>query len=290
MFRLRRAAGAVSLKQVFLALRIGSLLALGPIALTGSLWTGFRGGLLFCPFPLPFLACGFCPIFCTFGSIRTGLFFGILGLSVLSGRTFCGLFCPGGAAQDVLFKLPVRKLALSPRVDQWLRVLKYLAALFVVLLILEAAQVWPGIPLLGDGWFWLLGHPSLVSYVLIALFGGLLLLSIFLSRAWCRYLCPLGAWLSPFNHYSLIELTHDEERCQECGRCSKECSAGLRPAQEGGRSAECLRCLTCYAECDDRAFAFKVGFEKFRRMKLQHLLGLVALASFVLIGLLTVWR
>lgn len=288
MFRLRRAAGAVSLKQVFLALRIGSLLILGPIALTGSLWVGFRGGLLFCPFPLPFLACEFCPVFCTFGSIRTGLFFGILGLGVLSGRTFCGLFCPGGAVQDVLFELPVRKLALSPRADQWLRALKYLATLFVVLLILEAARVWPGIPLVGEGWFWLLGCPSLVSYVLIALFGGLCLLSIFLSRAWCRYLCPLGAWLSPFNHYSLIGLTYDEERCQECGRCSKECSAALRPAPGGGRSAECLRCLTCYTECDGRAFAFKVEFEKFRRMKLQHLLGLVTLTSFVLIGLLTV--
>lgn len=247
------------MKHLFLAIRIASLLTLGSIVVTGSLWSGLTGGIVKCPFPLPFIMCNMCPVHCTVGSIRTGLFYSILGMSILFGKAWCGFICPGGAAQDMLFKLPVRKLYRASGPYKWLEWLKYFLAVLVILLILEATQLWQGIPVISGMWFWMLKYSPQIGNVLIALVAVSLVLSIFLARAWCRYLCPLGAWLFPFNRYSLIELDYDADKCVQCGECSRRCPTGIRQQDSGAwDSAECLRCLECYIGCKNKALKFKI--------------------------------
>ena len=252
------------MNRSLLIVRIISLLSLGPIVVIGSLGLELKGAIWGCPFPLPFIMCNSCPVFCTFGVIRTGLFYGILGGNLIMGRAFCGFFCPGGAAQDFLFKIPVKKLSLPQIVNRGLRYLRYLLAFIIVLIILEATGVWQGIPLVSDLWSWLLHHESPVSIALIALLALALLFAILISRPFCRYLCPLGTWISPFNKYSLVELKYDDDKCQQCHQCSESCSVGIEPTSVGWNSAECNRCLNCYTECNNGAFSFRI---KLRRRK-----------------------
>ncbi|HIE17124.1 MAG TPA: 4Fe-4S binding protein [Dehalococcoidia bacterium] len=247
------------MRHVLLALKVISLLTLGPIIVLGSLRLEITGGILGCPFPLPFIMCNSCPVFCTFGIIRTGLFYGILGGSILAGRVFCGSFCPGGAIQDLLFKLPVKKLSLPLSLDRASRYLKYFLAVVVVLLVLQATGLWQSIPLIGSLWLWLIGYAAQINSALIALIITSLALSIFLSRAFCRYLCPLGAWISPFNRNCLLMLQHNTGNCIQCQECSRKCPVGALIAPVGWDSTECLRCLECYAACKTGGYSLKLN-------------------------------
>lgn len=234
------------------------LLSLGPIVAIGSLKGELKGAIWGCPYPLPFIMCNSCPVFCTFGAIRFGLFYGLLGGNLIMGRAFCGFICPGGAAQDLLLKIPTKKLSVNRILDKGLRYLKYFLALVIVLIILEASGIWRGIPVVSDFWAWLVQHESSVSIMLIALIAAALVLAITVSRPFCRYLCPLGTWISPFNRYSLIELKYDDSKCIQCHQCSESCSAGIAPTNVGWDSAECNRCLNCYTGCETNAFSLRL--------------------------------
>jgi polyferredoxin len=247
------------LKNLLLALKIASLLTLGPVTFIGSLGFELKGAIWNCPFPLPFIMCNYCPIFCTFGSFRTGLFYGILGGNLFMGRMFCGLWCPGGAAQDLLFKLPVKKFTPFSSIDSKLKWLKYGIAFIVILLVLETNNLWRGLPLAEEIWLFLTQYNAEVRIGLISTIALSLLLSPFISRTWCRYICPLGGWIAPFNKYSLVGIKYTPEKCTACHSCSRRCSGGAYPLKEGWKSAECLRCLECYMGCHNHAFKFKLG-------------------------------
>jgi len=96
--------------------KIISVPILGPMLAWGSWGFDLRGGPWRCPFTLPFVLCHMCPVPCTVGYWRGRLFAGVIGGNLLMGRLFCGLWCPLGAAHDLLFKLPVKKLRLHEEV------------------------------------------------------------------------------------------------------------------------------------------------------------------------------
>ena len=214
------------------------------------------GGLWNCLFPLPFIMCNFCPLYCAFGQIRSWLFLGILGSNFLIGRAFCGFFCPGGVIQDLLFKIPLKKITIPQRLDLQLRYLKYGFGILMIALIIEATKLWRGLPLMEQFWSFLIRY---IDEVRILLIGGIiffLILAIFIGRSWCRYFCPLGAWLSVFNKYSLFVRRGNPERCTGCSLCNRRCSALQNPlgSQSVWSSLECVRCLQCYSGCKEKVF------------------------------------
>jgi len=234
-----------------------SLLVLGPVLAWGSWGFDLKGGLWNCLFPLPFVLCNVCPVPCAFRGWRGWIFSGVVGGNLLLGRLFCGLWCPLGAAHDLLFKLPLRKLRLPQEVEPSLKSLKYVIAFFAGLLIIEVT-LWQGIPIIEGLWLFLSIYLSSFHLLLISLIGLSLFLSPFLPRVWCRYLCPVGVWTSPFNRYSLAELKLESGRCNACLDCAEKCPAGLSfPAKEW-ESWECFRCLECYAACKRKAIGFKL--------------------------------
>jgi len=248
-----RVKKALLVSKIVLLVVLGLVMGIGVFRLraTGALWA--------CPFPIPFIMCNTCPVRCTFGQIRVWLFYGLLASGFVMGRVFCGVSCPVGVAQELLSKIPVPKLTVPQSAGRALRYLKYVLAIMAVGLVVEATGVWSGLPLMGKVWSFLSTHADgmrIARLVSILIF---LIIGLFAVRAWCRYLCPFGTWLSPFNRFSLVGLRRDPEKCTACGVCEQKCS---RPSidddnEDVWRSPECVRCLQCYTECPGKAFEFK---------------------------------
>ena len=238
---------------------------------------------------VPVLNCYSCPGAlgaCPIGSLQAVLGgssrrfpFYVLGLLMLFGvalgRLICGLLCPFGLVQDLLFKIPSPKLRVPKKIDKPLRWLKY-AVLLVLVVLLPAFAVTDtgvappyfckylcpagtqegGVPLL-------LANPSLRS-LMGALFSWKVLVlvvilaaCVFIPRAFCRYLCPLGAFYSLFNRFSFYQMKLDKSKCTGCKKCEHACPMAVE-VTKGCGGPECIRCGKCRDACP--AGAITSGF------------------------------
>ena len=195
---------------------------------------------------------------------------------VLLGRLVCGFLCPFGWIQELLNKIPGRKLHVPQKVDRPLRLFKYgVLLIFVLALPMFAVDAFG----LGAPWFckWICPAGTLEGGIPLALTNeslraglgftfwwklSLLLLTIVFSmlvyRPFCRYVCPLGAFYALFNRFSLSQLQCDEDRCTSCGRCARSCPMEVTLPQKVN-STECIRCGKCMSACPEGAISFRFG-------------------------------
>jgi polyferredoxin len=236
-----------------------------------------RGGSFdsFCPFGavetfLPYIFTGH--TLKTTNLLNFSIMLGVLGVALVAGRAFCGWMCPLGTLQDFLAAwgrrltgerkhirgkaskalLPLR---LPAAADKYLRYAKYL--ILALILVASLYAVYPPLhefcPVRAVFSFKM--TPLLWS-VLIAF----LITSVFVERAWCKYLCPLGATLAVFNRISPVRLVSDQNHCNACGRCDIECSMGIQDVPDNLTNTECIRCLECLDTCTKpEAMELKVG-------------------------------
>jgi len=79
-----------------------------------------------------------------------------------------------------------------------------------------------------------------------------IILIVNVKRGWCRYLCPVGAMLAPFNKISALQLTFNEEKCLKCMNCARVCPMKINLPYDI-KSMECIRCGMCVDECPTKA-------------------------------------
>ena len=254
-------------------------------------FSGFASGTIYKGDPkgvcVPGLNCYSCPgavAACPLGALQNALsampgklplyIFGILVLFGLAlGRLICGFLCPFGLIQELLHKLPGKKI----RKSVWTRRLSWLKyavlAVFVIAIplwyaytagyplpgfckyICPAGTLEGGIPLVAlqetlrpmAGWLftWKTG-----------LCAAILLLCVFCYRAFCRFLCPLGAIYSLFSRVALLAFRVDEGKCDGCGLCTRKCLMDVK--RVGDR--ECIQCGQCRSVCPRGAIYF--GWER----------------------------
>lgn len=188
---------------------------------------------------------------------------GVIGVSLLAGRAFCGWMCPIGTLQDMLAvwarrlssgskqkKRGMRSKAkfpmeLPPKIDKWARYLKYQVLLIV--LIASVKSVYPPLRDICPAralFSFELGEPLLVSVLII-----FIVTSLFIKRFWCKYLCPLGAFLTFTNKFAPLRVTIDKNKCTGCSRCEAECPVDIPAIPENMRNLECVQCLECVETC-----------------------------------------
>ena len=185
---------------------------------------------------------------------------------------FCGWMCPFGSLSELLYKiggaigLKRFQFKLSKPWHHRLKWVKY-----VVFFVLLAVSMFS------------MGLAEILSEVepfkttfLVGLFSrtwpytlfaaGLLALSIFIERPFCKYLCPLGAALavpSTFRWYGLKR----KQECDSCKACAVGC--GSLAIDKDGRidQRECLLCLDCMVFYTDVHACPPLAKERKRRLK-----------------------
>ena len=81
------------------------------------------------------------------------------------------------------------------------------------------------------------------------------------GRVFCRYLCPLGAFLGLFHRISFIRVLHIGEDCKECGKCERDCPMGIDLADESFLvQSQCVRCSRCVKYCPSGARQWHIGW------------------------------
>lgn len=222
-------------------------------------------------------ALGACPIGAmqaVEGSTKYGISMYVLGfivfVGVVLGRFVCGWLCPFGLIQELLHKIPVKKIKVPHFINSCLKWVKYAVLLLTVIVlpialtdqfglstpffckyICPAGTLEGGIPLLlrneplrsaiGFLFLWKMG---ILALVIVA--------SLLIFRPFCRYLCPLGAFYSFFNPISFYGYKVDGDQCTRCGKCAKVCKMDINPCEKPN-SPECIRCGDCKKACPTKA-------------------------------------
>ena len=196
-------------------------------------------------------------------------------LGVLLGRFICGFLCPFGWFQELVHKLPTKKL--STRRLRPLTYLKYAVLLVMVVLLPALAVNEVG---MGDPFFCKYLCPqgvlegaiplSLTNAGIRAALGTLFtrklsillavaVLSVVFYRPFCKWLCPLGAFYALLNKVSLFQMQVDPNKCISCGKCAKACQMDVDLTKTPNHT-ECIRCGMCVRACPTHAVAFRYGF------------------------------
>ncbi len=247
----------------------------------GEIYTG--GTKFLC---VPGLNCYSCPGAigaCPLGSLQNALAsarsrapFYVLGVlmlfGLLLGRVVCGFLCPFGLIQELLDKLPLPKLR-KGRVTRALSYVKYvlLAGLVVIVPLVYAFQRFP-LPAFCkyicpagtlEGAVALLAHPDNADLFAMlgelftskfALLAAILAACAFIYRAFCRFLCPLGAIYGFFCRVALLGVKVDPELCTNCGLCVRQCRMDVRHVGDH----ECIHCGACAAACPTQAIRWRL--------------------------------
>lgn len=82
---------------------------------------------------------------------------------------------------------------------------------------------------------------------ILALTLGICLASLFISRIWCRMLCPLGATYALAAKAAL--LSRANRGCSACGLCKSSCRMGAIKDDMSYVKSECILCMDCVYEC-----------------------------------------
>ncbi len=105
--------------------------------------------------------------------------------------SYCHMHCPMGSAQELMHKIPVKRLKINPKANKILNKLRYYILMVLLLL------MWCGVG------FNLMDYELFSAFIIqaastgiLVLAGIFLILSIFIPRPYCRFVCPTGALLT----------------------------------------------------------------------------------------------
>ncbi|MDD3269284.1 MAG: 4Fe-4S binding protein [Syntrophomonadaceae bacterium] len=271
MFKIRRRAiqfiTAIGINSYFIGFIQGNIYKgnLKNICLPGLNCSSCPGALVSCPLAL--LQTGIAGIP---SSPYTYLALGFLVLTgVALGRFACGWFCPFGLIQELIFKIPATKVNGLEKFQR-IEYLKYVI-LIIFVISLPALGFFGSstafcrylcpVEVLEANFPLMMAKPSLLSTVgflfkwKLFLLAAVLLISVFICKPFCRYICPLGAIYSLFNRISLYRFQVDLEKCTGCSHCQTKCPMDI-PVYEEPNHRECMRCNECL-QCSAGALGLK---------------------------------
>lgn len=161
-----------------------------------------------------------------------GLWFPLVFASVLfTGRSWCGLFCPMGAASEW-----ITKIGLQRKIPRWLK--------------------WEGTPILSFLLITILGQTVDVrdqAFAIAEVFGGTLILALLVGfiygknkkRAWCRHVCPIGLLLGVFSRLGIVQFAPKHKRLGDDQYTEKGVCPTMIAVSRKQESRHCIQCFRC---------------------------------------------
>jgi len=181
----------------------------------------------------------------------------VLVLGVVLSRFFCGWICAFGALQGVFGwlgkKIFKRRFVVPPKADRVLRWIKY--PLLVVIIYFTwttgTLVIRPYDPVAAYGHL-SAGLPAVwaefaVGFVLLIL---TLVLSMLYERAFCKYVCPMGAINAILGRIPLFRIKRESKTCISCSKCDRVCPMNVEVSTaDTVSSPECIGCMECVTSC-----------------------------------------
>lgn len=151
------------------------------------------------------------------------------------GRTFCAAVCPLGAIQDFFLLRPVN-------MKSWLQsVLGMIPYIYLGLSVLYAATSTDFIICRYDPFIGIFRFNA--TFMMFALGGAFLLISVFIGRPYCRFFCPYGVLLNLTSRLSKRHLTITPAACIQCRLCEDSCPFGAIDKPEEAKTVESRRTI-----------------------------------------------
>ena len=179
----------------------------------------------------------------------------VLIVALIFRRSFCGHICPLGTLQELASRLGRaiigKRLTVPAAADRPLRLLKYaVLVVFVTLsVVLGRLAIRPYDP--WAAWNHLIGadlfREFLVGFIVLAVS---LAGSLLFDRVFCKYLCPMGAFLAAIRRIGWFRVRRSDATCTHCYACDKACPVNIKvEAASEVRSLECIDCNLCVNAC-----------------------------------------
>jgi len=188
---------------------------------------------------------------------------GLIITTVFLGRIICGFACPLGTLQELISQINFKSNVKAQKQNRFhietSSVKAGLIRRFFLLILILLAGIWSiqilqfFNPILGF-WYFI----NLFTFTFIFPLVGLVvvsIISVFIYRPFCRFLCPAGALTSLCGRVTRRKYRRTKD-CNECGLCEKIC-----PTQEAfadSKKNECYYCNRCIEVCPKDAIEFSM--------------------------------
>jgi len=173
----------------------------------------------------------------------------LISMPIWGRALFCGWLCPFGALQELLNKLAlffgIKQKRLSEKNDIFVKKIKYGVFLILGILFiysfdlgLSASSIEPFKTAITFRF-----NAPLLALIWVSI---LLFIGLFVERAYCRILCPLGAAVAIFGKIRMFNFLHRRRECgNPCKACNVECPTQAIKLDGKIDMNECFQCLDC---------------------------------------------
>lgn len=205
-------------------------------------------GIFRCPFAVPYIGCGNCPVVqCPGRSLWMWSWIFIGALALVFGRAFCGWICPGGLVQDLLASMAIFRHRIARTLETWAGAMKYLTLAASLWVFFAMANPRWAVPIRTGEFFASVGltfeHANILWLTRTIAVCVMMGCGILIPHFWCRFFCPTGGALEIFRRFSFFRFEM-KENCVDCDRCRKVCDLETRPNE-----INCSNCGACKPHC-----------------------------------------
>ena len=188
---------------------------------------------------------------CSLGVSNFYILGGLIVMTLLLRRAFCGYMCPIGAISEWLHAVATRLGMKSPPVprpvDRALSLVKY------GILALILWFTWQAGELIFRGfcpyYAMISRHGADITFWAYAILAAIVFVSLVVTVPFCRWFCPLAAVLNPLSRFGLMRIRRTSA-CSDCGQCAEECPMSIPVDQlQQVTASRCITCLNCIGAC-----------------------------------------